>query len=493
MVSDFLVVSISSANNKNCIRVIKYLVLVCLLDSLFTACIAQKQIQPDQSSDKAVAFPGAEGFGKYTRGGRGGKVYIVVTLNDKGAGSFREAAEAKGLRIIVFAVSGTIHLETKLSIKADVTIAGQTAPGDGICLADQPVGLGGDNIIVRYVRFRMGDKYQRGGMIDGNGGDDAFGGTRRKNIIIDHCSLSWSTDEVLSVYGGDSTTLQWNLIAEPLNYSYHFETGDKDYEQHGYGAIWGGKHSSFHHNLFADCNSRTPRFDGIRNIPEENCDFRNNVIYNWGHNNVYAGEGGTYNIVNNYYRPGPDTKTTVKTRIANPWNKPPSIPFGKYYIDGNYMEDANDITDNNWKGIVPEKGMPGDIQVMKMDKPLSVVKVTTQSAKEAYSMVMKYAGASYKRDTLDERIINDVRKKTGRIIDVQGGFPHGTAYELTIGAWPVLQSITAPADTDKDGMPDEWEKSHQLNSADASDAALYTLDKNYTNLEMYIQSLVDIN
>ena len=139
-----------------------------------------------------------------------------------------------------------------------------------------------------------------------------FSSTRRKNIIIDHCSLSWSTDEVFSVYAGDSTTLQWNLISEPLNYSYHFETGDKDFENHGYGAIWGGMHSSFHHNLFAHCNSRTPRFDGIRNAGSENCDYRNNVIYNWGGNNVYAGEGGTYNIVNNYYRFGPSTKESVK-------------------------------------------------------------------------------------------------------------------------------------------------------------------------------------
>src|SRR6185295_17014309 len=243
-------------------------------------------------------------------------------------------------------ISGTIHLETKLTIRGDCTIAGQSAPGDGICLADNAVSLGGDNIIIRYLRFRMGDKYQKGGMVDGNGGDDAFGGTRRKNIIIDHCSISWSTDEVFSVYAGDSTTLQWNLISEPLNYSYHFETGDKDYEQHGYGGIWGGKHFSAHHNLFAHCNSRNPRFDGIRNIPEENCDFRNNVIYNWGHNTVYAGEGGTYNIVNNYYKWGPDTKDDVKTRIVNPWNKPPSIPFGKYYVEGNYLEDAHEVNTN---------------------------------------------------------------------------------------------------------------------------------------------------
>ena len=226
-----------------------------------SACAQQNKVASTATDVNAIAFPGAEGYGKYATGGRGGKIYIVSNLNDKGPGSFRGAAETKGKRIIAFAVSGTIHLETKLTIKGDVTIAGQTAPGDGICLADNSVQLGGDNIIVRYLRFRMGDKYQRGGMVDGNGGDDAFGGTRKKNIIIDHCSLSWSTDEVFSIYAGDSTTLQWNLISEPLNYSYHFETGDKDYEHHGYGGIWGGRHLSAHHNLFAHCNNRNPRFD----------------------------------------------------------------------------------------------------------------------------------------------------------------------------------------------------------------------------------------
>lgn len=440
---------------------------------------------------KSIAFPGAEGFGKYTNGGRGGKVFIISNLDDKGPGSLRDAVEAKGKRIIVFAISGTIHLESKLSIKGDVTMAGQTAPGDGICLADQSVGLGGDNIIIRYIRFRMGDKYQKGGMVDGNGGDDAFGGTRRKNIIIDHCSVSWSTDEVFSVYAGDSTTLQWNLISEPLNYSYHFETGDKDYEQHGYGAIWGGKHLSAHHNLFAHCNSRTPRFDGIRNIPEENCDFRNNVIYNWGHNNVYAGEGGTYNIINNYYKPGPDTKDNVKTRIANPWSKPPSISFGKYYVEGNYMEDAHEVSTNNWQSVTLEKGANADVSAVKKDKPLPIVDVTTQPAKAAYELVLNNVGAVLpKRDTLDERIINNVKKGAGKFIDVQGGFPHGTEYELTINAWPALKSLPAPADTDKDGMPDEWEKKNGLNPNDASDASAYKVDKNYTNVEVYINSLV---
>ena len=442
------------------------------------------------SDDRPIAFPGAEGFGKYTTGGRGGKIFIVSNLNDNGPGSFREAAEAKGKRIIVFAISGTIHLDTKLNIKGDITIAGQSAPGDGICLADNSVSLGGNNIIIRYLRFRMGDKYQKGGMVDGNGGDDAFGGIRRKNIIIDHCSMSWSTDEVFSVYAGDSTTLQWNLISEPLNYSYHFETGDKDYEHHGYGGIWGGLHLSAHHNLFAHCNNRLPRFNGTRHTPTEFVDYRNNVLYNWGSNNIYAGEGGTYNIVNNYYKYGPNTSKSVRFRIVNP-GKNETIGFGKWYVNGNYVEDAKDVTDNNWSGIhMGNGGTEADKKETIVNEAFPAEAIPGQSAKEGYEEILKNAGASYRRDTLDERIINDVKNRTGNFIDVQGGYPHGTAYELTVNAWPALKSVPAPADNDRDGIPDDWEVKKGLNPADALDASKYKLDKNYTNIEVYLNSLV---
>ncbi|OQP56267.1 pectate lyase family protein [Niastella populi] len=438
-----------------------------------------------------IAFPGAEGFGRYTTGGRGGRVIVVNTLNDDGPGSFRKAVQAKEPRIIVFAVSGTIHLQSKLEIKGNVTIAGQTAPGDGICLADHPVGLSGDNIIVRYLRFRMGDKNQNKGMVDGGGGDDAFGGSRRKNIVIDHCSMSWSTDEAFSVYNGDSTTLQWNLIAEPLNYSYHFETGDKDFERHGYGGIWGGKHTSAHHNLFAHCNSRNPRFDGIRNSPEENVDFRNNVIYNWGGNNAYAGEGGNYNIVNNYYRCGPETKKNVKYQVVNPWSKPPKIAYGKWFVDGNYVDGSQEVSSNNWLGVRMGGKNVDDPAQAKATAPFSTVPVTTQPAKEAFELVLKQVGCSLpKRDTLDERIIDDVKHRKGRFIDVQGGYPHGTPYEATVNAWPALNATPALPDKDQDGMPDEWETANGLNPGDAADAAICTLEKQYTNIEMYVNGLV---
>lgn len=444
----------------------------------------------NNATGSAIAFPGAEGFGKYTTGGRGGKVFIVSNLNDNGPGSFREAAEAKGSRMIVFAVSGTVHLDTKLSIKADVTIAGQTAPGDGICLADNSVSLGGDNIIVRYLRFRMGDRYQNGGMVDGSGGDDAFGGIHKKNIIIDHCSMSWSTDEVFSVYGGDSTTLQWNLIAEPLNYSYHFEKGDSDFEHHGYGAIWGGRHSSFHHNLFAHCNSRNPRFDGIRNIPEENCDYRNNVIYDWGGNSVYAGEGGSYNIINNYYKYGPSTYINVRYRIVTPY-KLPNIPFGKFCVKGNYVDGWPNVTADNSLGVIFNQGTEEDRRTFLVPDEFSAEPVTTQPAEEAYELILKNVGAILPaRDTLDERIINDVKNRTGRFIDVQGGYPHGTVYEKTINAWPFLNSLPAPQDTDNDGMSDEWEKKKGLNPNDPSDASGIKLHSFYTNIEVYINLLI---
>lgn len=456
---------------------------------IYTIGCAQQKLTVNAIDENPIAFPGAEGFGKYTTGGRGGKVITVTNLNDDGPGSFREAVTKNYPRIVLFTVSGTIHLNSKLFIKSNVTIAGQTAPGDGICLADNSVQLNGDNIVIRYLRFRMGDKFQKGGMVDGNGGDDAFGGTHRKNIMIDHCSGSWSTDEVFSIYGGDSTSVQWNLISEPLNYSYHFEAGDTDYEHHGYGAIWGGKHSSFHHNLIAHCNSRTPRWDGIRNIPEENCDFVNNVIYDWGHNNVYAGEGGNYNIVNNYYKYGPSTNKSVMYRIANPWAKPPKIGFGKWYVDGNYVDGNPEITKNNWNGVDVEKGTVNDVRVTS--SAFQLVAINTQTAKEAYESVLKNVGAVLpKRDTLDERIIRDVINRTGGLIDVQGNYPHGTAYQQTTNAWPTLKSSPAPKDSDNDGIPDEWETKNGLNANDASDASAYKLDKFYTNIEVYLNSIV---
>ena len=437
-----------------------------------------------------LSFPTAQGFGKFTNGGRGGKVYIVTNLNDDGEGSFRIAATAKQPRIIVFEVSGTIHLKSTIEISKNATIAGQTAPGDGICFADYPVSLAGDNIIVRYLRFRMGDRNQNIGMVNGAGGDDAFGGNGRKNIIVDHCSISWSTDEVMSLYRGDSTTLQWNILSEPLNYSYHFETGDKDFENHGYGGIWGGAHLSAHHNLFAHCASRNPRFNGVRlGASEELVDFRNNVIYNWGHNNVYGGEGGNYNMVNNYYKYGPITNENVKSRIVNPSKGESGI--GKFYVAGNFVDGAEDVTINNELGVHLDKETT-DLEKQKalIKTPFQVISLNEKSAVLAYADVLKSAGASLRRDTLDQRIINNVKDRTGNLIDVQGGFKHGTSYKETVNAWPILKAKKPKKDKDRDGIPDGWERKNGLNS-DVNDASLTNEISGYSNIEMYLNKLTN--
>ena len=468
----------------------KYFLLI-IVTAAFTKCNAQKNVSNNPASGtEPIAFPGAEGYGKYASGGRGGKVFIVTNLDDDGVGSFRKAATANGPRVIVFAVSGTIHLNSSVSIKANATIAGQTAPGDGICIADKSVQLGGDNIIVRYIRFRLGDKFQRqAGQVDGSGGEDAFGGGGKKHIMIDHCTFSWSNDECFSVYNGDSSTFQWNIISEPLNYSYHFETGDKDWERHGYGGIWGGKHLTAHHNLFAHCNSRNPRFNGNRQGIQEFVDYVNNVIYNWGGNNIYAGEGGNYNMINNYYKYGPSTFEGVKYRVVTPY-KVSDIPFGKFYVNGNYIDGSPTVTADNSRGVYFNQGTDDDRKNYLMKEPFASDGVVTQDADKAYELVLKNAGASYLRDTLDERIITDVKNRTGFIIDVQGRYPAHSPFEMTLNAWPELKSLPAPTDNDKDGIPDDWELKNGLNPADASDAAKVSSQKFYTNIELYINSLV---
>ena len=454
------------------------------------AVVTRNNTHHKESQSSTIAFPGAEGFGKYTTGGRGGKVLIVDNLDDNGPGSFRAAAEADFPRIIVFSVAGTIHLQKKIVIKSNATIAGQSAPGDGICFADKTVAIGGDNIIVRFLRFRLGDKFQNGGKVDGSGSDDAFGGTKRKNIIIDHCSLSWSTDEVFSIYAGDSTSVQWNLISEPLNYSYHFEEGDSDYEHHGYGSIWGGMHASFHHNLFAHCTSRTPRFNGTRHTKEENCDYSNNVIYNWGGNNVYAGEGGNYNIINNYYKPDPSTKKSAINNLANPFRRK-DIPFGKWYVNGNLMEGNQLMSKDNSLGIHLGDPLPEDkFENVIMTTPFNFMTTNVQSAEKAYEAVLAGVGCIFPtRDTLDQRILKDVKNGTGRIIDVQGGYPHGTSFEQTENAWPYLDAGKPIEDADLDGIPDEWEMTKGLNPK-LNDASLFQLNKQYTNVEVYLNQLV---
>lgn len=423
-------------------------------------------VEAEADNDQVPAFPGAEGFGKFTTGGRGGVVYVVTNLNDAGEGSLRKGLRMDVPRIIVFAVSGTIDLESSLDInEGNVTIAGQSAPGEGITLRNYPMKIKGDNVIVRYLRFRMGDKRAYQG--------DAISANGQKDIIVDHCSMSWGTDEGASFYDNENFTLQWSIIAESLNESVH-EKG-----AHGYGGIWGGRGASFHHNLLAHLKSRTPRFSGSKTTANEEgelVDFRNNVIYNWKANNVYGGERGRYNLVGNYYKPGPATSKSKKDRIVEPYQ-----PYGQFFVSGNFVEGFPEVSQENWKGVDadhPDSALTAT--------PFEVVKVQDQQADLAYERVLAEAGASLKRDAVDQRIVTEVRrgeathgKENDGIIDSQE----------EVGGWPDLEKGEAPADKDGDGMPDAWERQQQLDSKDASDASAYTLNNDYTNIEVYLNGL----
>jgi hypothetical protein len=417
--------------------------------------------------EKPLAFPGADGFGKYTTGGRGGTVYVVSNLNDDGPGSLRNAIDKKEARTILFAISGTIELKSPINIDhGNVTLAGQSAPGGGICIRNYPFLVTADNVIIRFLRFRLGDITQQE--------SDAFGGTKGKsNIIIDHCSISWATDECASFYRNRNFTMQWCIISESLNRSVHAKG------EHGYGGIWGGEGATFHHNLLASHTSRLPRFSGSSttpNSPDELVDFRNNVIYNWAGNNTYGGERGRYNIVNNYYKAGPALKSK-KVWMVNPWS-----PYGQFFINGNCLDGDAGTSKNNHAGVKAD-----NMDSVLVSRPFPVQSITEHSAEQAFDLVLQFAGASLKRDVVDVRIADETR--TGKSSSGKGA--NGIIdSQKDVGGWPELKSLPAPKDTDSDGMPDDWETKYNLSPSDASDSNKYSLDKAYTNLEVYINGLV---
>lgn len=421
-----------------------------------------------------LAFPSAEGYGKQTTGGRGGEVIYVTNLNDSGPGSLRAAIEKEGPRIIVFSVSGNIALESDLRIgHGDLTVAGQSAPGDGITIRDYPVNVGAGNVIIRYLRFRLGDKY---GLQD-----DAIGGRDAKNVIIDHCSVSWAIDEAASFYRNKNFTMQWSIISESLNYSAH-EKGD-----HGYGGIWGGVRATFHHNLIAHHTNRNPRFSGSNyesDIPNQQVDFRNNVIYNWGGNSIYGGEDGEHNMVENYYKAGPATQEDVADRILNP-----SRPYGQFYVFGNYVDGYPKISEDNWDGGVQcdDEACPDSV---RHSTPFKYEMADTESANEAYDSVLVWAGASRARDAVDQRIIKEVRTGTATYRGSRSNRPGIIDSQEDVGGWPKLESTPAPTDTDRDGMPDRWERANGLSPNNASDRNEVS-DDGYTLVEEYLNSLVD--
>ena len=504
------------------------------------------------------AFPGAEGHGRFVTGGRGGKIFHVTNLNDSGTGSFREAVKS-GKRIIVFDVAGVIALKSDLKIADNITILGQTAPSPGITLRYYTVQPGSNNII-RFIRIRRGQEKNI------NDGADASWQRNKTSIIFDHCSFSWSIDEVASFYDNNNFTMQWCTVAESLTNPGHSKGA------HGYGGIWGGKLASFHHNFVGHLMNRGPRFNGARygwtgytsnkdydtykwqnTVQAENVDFRNCVMYN-AQGTCYGGPGGgQINIVNNYYKAGPShslkgttlnelkvdvstgsvrgnqdrvTLVTLSTKDNSDKSHPEFYDMtSRYFINGNTTETkAGKITTNkDWKGVSYDKGVPslngeyyspdaknfyGDAVAhttisgkscvkIKMDEPAPTGQVTTHSAAEAYEKVLAYAGASLYRDVVDARYMEEAMTGTATykgsitkspgIIDKVADVNGYTEANFGTGSRP------AGFDSDKDGIPDEWEKANGLNPNDASDALTYSLDQKryYTNIEVYANSLVE--
>lgn len=483
----------------------------------------------DLKQAKIPAFPGAEGGGMYTAGGRGGKVLVVTNLNDDGPGSFRWACEQGGARIIVFNVCGIINLKTPIILRAPyVTIAGQTAPGDGVCIAGESFQVNTHDVIVRHMRFRRGNTHVWNR-------EDSFGGNPVGNIMIDHCSCEWGLDENISFYRhmfdmGDgkpmrkeptvNVTIQNTISAKAL-----------DTYNHAFGSTIGGENTTFMRNLWADNTGRNPSigWGGVFN-------FVNNIVYNWVHRTADGGEFSTMsNFINNYYKPGPLTPkdSPIGYRIVKAESRSKNLfpyqQFGRVYAIGNIMEGNEAVTKDNWDGgiQIADKDLKGEgdvpedvLALMKSNEPFPMAHMTIIPSEKTFDYVLENVGATLPiRDIVDQRIIEEVR--TGKAYYVKKlpkENPYGDMWGLSdksknedgffkyrrldkdsykygiitdpaqMGGYPEYKGEPR-VDTDGDGMPDEWEIANGLNPNDPSDANGDCTGDGYTNIEKYINGI----
>lgn len=473
-----------------------------------------------------LAFPEAEGYGKYATGGRGGKVVEVTTLQDSVVGSFRWAldqyvdtmyvykdAANPNVQItsyqpltIVFKVSGLIHLKSDIKIKRDnLTIAGQTAPCDGICFTDHSILLNGatgaqlfywgprrKNVIMRHLRFRPGPPLDANGLATGSFVTYGLDLENYENVIVDHCSISWANEECLATYDTKNVTVQWSIVSEGL-YSAAHPKGIR-----AYGGVWGGQYATYHHNLIAHQNSRVPRFNGSRaHDTIALVDYRNNVNYNWvTSSGTYGGEveipGGLsrINIMNNYLKPGPASPSVGSQKLMRPDYPGTSVAVSRYHVEGNYIDGNTARTTDNWLAVdfanipVASRDSARSDTVFTIAQPINM-----KTAQQAYDSVLAYCGAIYpKRDAVDTRLMSEVKNKT-----TSGTGSSGKAGIIdnpsAVGGWPSYGQCTGAADTDHDGMPDEWENANGLNPQDETDRNTIDIPSGYTMLEVYLNKL----
>ncbi|MBP1614256.1 MAG: hypothetical protein H6Q13_1704 [Bacteroidetes bacterium] len=453
-------------------------------------------------------FPGAEGGGAYTPGGRGGKVIVVTSLADEGPGTFREACETGGARIVVFNVSGVIRLNSPIHLRAPyITIAGQTAPGDGICVTGASFLIDTHDVVMRHMRFRRGEQ-------DVAFRDDAIGGNAVGNIMVDHCSASWGLDENMSiyrhVYNRDAKGYGLKLPTVNITIQNSVFSEGMDSYNHGFGATIGGHNCMFARNLFASNISRNCSI-GMN----EGFNLVNNVIYNWWNRSVDGGDHtSSYNIINNYYKPGPITPLDkpISYRILKPEagrDQTKAISFGKAYVTGNIVYGNKKVTANNWDGGIQleldkEINLEDFLNKMKVNEPFAMPHVTIMSTQKAYNFVLDNVGANFpKRDAVDARVVKTVQ--TGKAIYVDNApefvspyvkrrlpadsYKKGIITDIRqVGGLPEYKGIPY-VDSDNDGMPDAWEIKNGLNPNDASDAVLDCNGDGYTNIEKYINGI----